>query len=305
MSRLSRAYFPNKGRSEKEPVFYAYMFIRDVHTGIMPYRTGGKYPFNVSLSRKNQSLEKRLIAFLDLGQYRGWSLEESVWEAVETLSHYLSSFGEVYMEIVHEDDKPRKDVTDKKLAILPRGKIIKILGYYIQCVPVSNWERGEKKFYVIPSSRIWHIKLPRKLGSSRKHKKMLKMLNSLSELMPEFVLVDGKMGSSVNYDFSVHRFNKEVAVENATANWGSIRSLSRIKGTTEYYYILNRLKSTRSQATLREHILAELNKLLKRMVVNNQIKIEGLVKPEEITDAIQKLDRGEVGFSEALETIKD
>jgi hypothetical protein len=131
------------------------------------------------------------------------------------------------------------------------------------------------------------------------------MLNSLSEPMPEFVLADGKMGSSVNYDYSAHRFSKEVAVENATANWGSIRSLSRIKGTTEYYYVLNCLKATRSQAILREHILSELNKLLKRMGVNNQIKIEGLVKPAEISNAIKKLDKGEVGFSEALESIKD
>jgi hypothetical protein len=232
VSRLSRAYFPNKGRSEKEPVFYAFMFIRDIHTGIMPYRTGGKYPFSVSLARKNQSLEKRLNTFFDMGQYRGWSLDESIWETVETLSHYLSSFGEVYIEIVQDDKKPSKDVADKKLAILPRGKIVKLLGYYIQCVP---------------SNRIWHIKLPKKLGSPRKHKKMLKMLNSLSEPMPEFVLEDGRLGSSVYYDFSAHRFSKELAVENATANWGSIRSLSQIKGTTEYYYILNRLKATRSQ----------------------------------------------------------
>jgi hypothetical protein len=41
------------------------------------------------------------------------------------------------------------------------------------------------------------------------------------------------------------------------------------------------------------------------MGVNNQIKVVGLVKPNEITEAIQKLYNGEIGFSEALEAIKD
>ncbi len=303
MPRLSRAYFPNVERGNDE--FYASIFTRDVHTGIMPFRNGGKYPFKVSLSRKNKNLEKQLSEFLHIGQFGGWSLEESLWDAVETLSQYLSTFGDVYLEIVHENDKDEAGITGKKLEFLPLGKVFRLNSNYVQIVPLSDWKRGEKKFYLIPSSRIWQIKLPRKLGTPRQHRRMLKQLNALSEPMPNFALKDGTLGSSSKYDFTAHHRNKDIAVEQTTSTWGSIRSLSRIKGTTEYYYIVNRLQSSRSQALLREHLLSEINKLLKRLGVKNSVKTEGLKSSSEISEAIKKLEKGTISFSEALDVTKD
>ena len=304
MPRISRAYFPNAKHRDSDE-FYASMFTRDVHTGILPFRNGSKYPFSVSLSRKNLSLEKQLTEFLHIGQFGGWSLEESLWDAVETLSQYLATFGDVYLEIVYEDDKEAVGLTGKKLEFLPVGKVFKLYGRYVQVVPYSDWKRGEKKFYIIPSSRIWHIKLPRKLGTPRQHRKMLKRLNALSQPMPEFALKDGSLGSSVKYDFTNHRQNKDIAVEQTTSTWGSIRSLSRIQGTTEYYYIVNRLQATHSQALLREHIFSEVNKLLKRLGVKNSVKIDGLKSSVEILEAIKKLENGTVSFSEAMDVTKD
>lgn len=305
MPRLSRSYFPTARRSNDEPIFYAFMFIRDVHTGIMPFRSGSKYSFKVSLSRKNQSMEKQLIKFLHIGQFSGWSLDDSLRETINTLSHYLATFGEVYLEIVHEDDKNKTGINNKKLELLPQGKILRVFSNYVQVVPFRNWEKGEKKFYIIPSSRIWHIKLPRKLGTPRQHRKMLKRLNLLSEPMPEFALQDNTLGSSSKYDFMAHRRNKDIAVEQTTSGWGSISSLSQIKGTTEYYYIVNRLQATHSQALLREHILSELNKSLVRLGLKSIIKAEGLKSSTEILEALKKLEKGTIGFSEALEVTKD
>ncbi len=304
MLRISRAYFPNSERSNNEAVLYAFMFIRDVHTGIMPFRSGGKYPFTVTLSRKNQNLEKQLKSFLNVGQYGGWSLEEAVWDAVETLSQYLATFGEVYLEVVSKDDKPKKGITDKELEFLPLGKVVKLFNSYVQIVPTKNWKRGEKKFYVIPSDRIWHLKLPRKLGTPRAHRKMLKRLNLLSEPMPEFALKDGELGSSAKYDFSVHHHLKDLAIERTTSGWGSIRSLNQIKGTTEYYYIVNRLQSAYSQALLREHIVKEINALLLQLGIKNTIEVEGLALAKDIKATIPKLEKGEIGFDKALEALK-
>jgi hypothetical protein len=305
VSRLSRAYFPNVGRPDDSPELYAFMFIRDIHTGIMPFRRGREYPFTVKLARKNQNLEKQLNEFLGIGQGTAWSLDESLWQTTETLSHYLAALGETYLEIVYDDEKAGNGLTGRSLVFLPRGKMLKLFSYYIQIVPIRNWKRREKKFYVIPSNRIWHIKLPRKLATPRKHRKMLKKLNTLSEPMPEFALKDGELGGSVKYDFTKHHYNKEIAVEHTTTRWGSIRSLSQIKGTTEYYYIVNRLQATYSQALLREHIFAEVNKLLHRLGVKNSVKVEGLSSSSELLQAIKKLEKGEIGFSEALKAIED
>lgn len=304
MPRISRAYFPNAKHRDNDE-FYASIFTRDVHTGILPYRSGGKYPFTVSLSRKNRNLEKQLTEFLHIGQFGGWALEESLWDCVETLSQYLATFGDVYLEIVHEDGKEEDGLTGKKLEFLPLGKVFRLYNRYVQVVPYSDWKRGEKKIYIIPASRIWHIKLPRKLGTPRQHRKMLRRLNALSQPMPEFALKDGSLGGSAKYDFTKHRQNKDIAVEQTTSIWGSIASLSRIQGTTEYYYIVNRLKSTHSQALLREHIFSEVNKLLKRLGIKNSIKIEGLKSSSEILEAIKRLENGTISFSEALDATKD
>lgn len=303
MPRLSRAYFPNTERTDLGS--YVFMFTRDVHTGIMPFRNGTKYPFTVSLRRKNQNLEKELTRFLDIGRSSGWSLEESLWDTVDTLSHYLASLGEVYLEIVHEDEKDKPGIAGKNLEFLPLGRVIKLFGNYIQIVPIKNWMPGEKKFYFIPSDRIWHIKLPRKLGNPRQHRKMLRSLRLLSEPMPKFAQSDGDLGASAKYDFISHYRNRDLAIEYTTSNWGSIRSLSQIKGTTEYYYIVNRMQSARSQALLREHILSETNKLLKNLGIKNSIRVEGLVSSSDILDAIKKLEEGKIGFSEALKAIED
>lgn len=305
MSRLSRAYFPNPERSSPELVLYAFMFVRDVHTGIMPYRTGGKYPYTASLSRKNQTLSGELAKFLSIDHNDGILLDETLRETIETLSHYIVTFGEVYLEIVHEDTKTKNGIKDKKLEFLPWGKVIKVFGRYIQIVPLRNWKRGEKIFYTIPSDRIWHVKLPRKLGTPRKHRKMLKKLNALSEPMPKFAHKDGDLGQSAKYDFMAHHHTKEIAVEQTTSHWGSIRSLSQIKGTTEYYYIVNRLQATYSQALLREHIINEINDLLRKLGVKNSLKVEGLKLSTDIKDAIRKLEKGEIGFSKAMDTIEE
>jgi hypothetical protein len=303
MPRLSRAYFPNAKHTNTE--FYASMFTRDVHTGIMPFRNGGKYPFTISLARKNQNLEKQLNEFLHIGQFGGSSLEESIWDATETLSQYLATFGDAYLEIVYEDEKITNGIANKKLQFLPLGKVFKLYGSYSQVVPLRDWKKSEKKFYLIPATRIWHIKLPQKLGTPRQHRTMLRHLNALSEPMPEFAMKDGTLGGSSNYDFTTHHRNKDIAVEQTTSVWGSISSLSRIKGTTEYYYIVNRLQATYSQALLREHIFSEINKLLKQLGVKNSIKIEGLKSSEELSEAIKKLEKGTISFSEAIEATKD
>lgn len=126
MSRLSRAYFPNPGRPDDSPVLYAFMFIRDVHTGIMPFRKGREYPFTVKLSRRNQNLEKQLKDFLSIGQRAPWALDESLWQTTETLSHYLAALGETYLEIVYNDEELGDGLKGKTLEFLPRGKIIKL-----------------------------------------------------------------------------------------------------------------------------------------------------------------------------------
>jgi len=303
MSRISRGYFPNQKPSEISSSLYASIFIRDVYTGIMPYGFRKESKFKAELTRKNQKLEDNLKELLDIGHRSGWSLSEAVSGAIETLSHYLITFGEVHLEIVCEKDET--GTTNKSLEFLPQGVILKVFNNYVQFVPLTNWVANEKKFYVIPANKIWHIKLPKSLGTPRSHRRLLKKLVLLSEPMPEFALKDNTLGNSNKYDFVAHHDKKELAVEQITAAWGSFPSLRRIKHTTEYYFIMHGLQFAHSKSILREHVLCEINRLLENLGIKNSIKISGLVSAAEVEGIITKLESGEIGFAEAVEKTKE
>lgn len=306
MSRISKPYFPNHRPTDLSSEFYASIFIRDVHTGIMPYKHQRNSNVVIELCKTNKKLADKLKDFLYVGHYSsGWHLSETVTDSIEAIAHYLVALGEEYFEIVDTSDEHKDGLADKKLERLPYGKVVKLFNNYIQLVPLSDWKRNEKKFYVIPASRIWHIKLPRKLGTPRSHRRLLKRMAKLSVPMPEFTHKDGDLGQSAKYEFVLHHDKKELAVEQLTANWGSIPSLRQLKHTTEYYYIVHNLQFLRSQAMLREHILSEMNNLIQRLGIDNKIMMSGVGISSDIEEAIKKLDRGEIGFSEALKTAKD
>lgn len=306
MSRISKAYFPNNRPSSLSSQFYASIFIRDVHTGIMPYKYRQNSNVIIELCKTNRKLADKLKEFLYVGHYSaGWNLSETITDSIEAIAHYVVALGDEYFEIVDTTDTHKDGLTDKKLERLPSGKIFKVFNKYIQLVPLSDWRHKEKKIYVIPADRIWHIKLPRKLGSPRSHRKLLKKLAKLSSPRPEFTHKDGDLGQSAYYNFMLHHDKKELAVEQLMTKWGSIPSLKQLSHTTEYYYIIRNLQFSYSKALLREHILSEINDLIKRLGIDNEIMMTGVGTSTDITEVIKKLDKGEIGFSEALKAAKD
>lgn len=306
MSRISKAYFPNYRPYNLSSQFYASIFIRDVHTGIMPYKRRQDSNVMIELCKTNKKLADKLKEFLYVGHYgAGWNLSETITDSINAIAHYIVALGDEYFEIVDTTDTHKDGLADKKLERLPYGKIFKVFDRYIQLVPLSDWKHKEKKFYVIPADRIWHIKLPRKLGSPRSHRKLLKKLAKLSSPRPEFTHKDGYFGQSAYYNLMLHQDKKELAVEQIMAKWGSIPSLKQLNHTTEYYYIVRNLQFSYSKALLREHILFEINSLIKRLGIDNEIVITGIATSTDIAEAIRKLDEGKIGFSEALRIARD
>ena len=122
--------------------------------------------------------------------------------------------------------------------------------------------------------------------------------------LARFALEDGQLGASAGYEFAVHRRASDIAVERATRSWGTIPSLQRVAWTTEYYYVARHLQFLRSQALVREHVIAELNRLLTRLRVSAAIRIDGLPTAVQIGDHMTKLKRGEVSFTAALQACR-
>jgi len=305
MPRLSKAIFSKGERPDFDSASYSAMFIRNYDAGIIPFRMDGKDPFTVRLSVANQGLEKQLVEFLSIGQYGQYFLNESLQSAIEALSLYLITYGEVYLEIVCKDDTDKIDIGSNKPVFLPWGKVIKLLNRFFQIVPIANWGHQEKKFYILPASRIWHVQLPKQLGTPRAHRRMLKRLARLSVVTPGFVRKNGIYDESARYDFIAQRHYQDIAAESETAKWGGSQGASQIEGTTEYHLVVTRLKSAYSQALIREHLINEINTLIARLGADNALEVEGLVSSATINEAMNKLEKGDIGFSEALDALEE
>lgn len=302
MSRISRKYFPNTAYSLPSSQGYAYMFKRDISLGIMSSRSTQEDYLDVTLEEEDAILESQLVKFILGEQYSRHNLTDAVIRFVNTLTSHLAAFGKIYIEII--SNNVSKNLTNKSLGILPHGRVFRIFNRYAQIIPAKDRGSKESAIIWISSDRIWYLKLPSVLGSPRKHKRIMKRLGFLSQTGPMFIHEDGVIvDHNIQYDFMSHQRNKELAIENTVSVWGTIPSLSQIKGTTEYYYIVRLLQFSYCQALLREHIIREFNSLLARMNVRNNIQVGGLITANSIKDVMRRLHKGEIDFKEAIKFI--
>lgn len=298
-ARGSCVYFPS--RVGGQPEGHAYLLARDIPLGIMPMqRSSEQHPFRAELRPANDARAEWLQELIDIGQFRQHTLADAVSGFVETAAHYLGYHGEMYLEITGD-----RNGQAAKLAPLPPGRLSHLPRSYLQWVPKVDREPLDRgRFVSLSRECVWHLRLPQELGSPRAYRRLLRRLEALSNPTPEFALNSPKfdLGRSVGFDFSRLRAAYERETERATKRWGTISSFQRPVGdSTEYFFIARRLEFRRAQATLREHLLLELSRLLARLGIPEQLVIEGLIPPGDLRQALNGLHAGEISLADALQ----
>jgi hypothetical protein len=104
-----------------------------------------------------------------------------------------------------------------------------------------------------------------------------------------------------NFNFMEYRREMEIYECRVTRRWGwNRRDLS--SGNWTEFALFYRIMTFRwAQATLREHILLELNRLLKRLGINAEIKVSGLPTSENILGLRSEMVFGNISYSKAYE----
>ena len=302
---LSVHFFPSKtGQVGAEG--HEFIFTRDLPLGIMQMGDlSGSDRYRAYLEPADEGSADRITRLLDVGQYRRNNLTDAVRTFVERATNYIGYRGEVTCEIAHTPKRGREPAGLRLLA-LPPGRVIKTPWAYYQVVPKADRkELGRGWAIRIPLASVWRVTLPRSLGGVRRHRRMLRSLGKSSWTTPPFSLQRNDMGRGIGYDFAAHHEACKIATQRATRRWGTMPSLFRVEGTTEYFSFARMLAWKRSQAQLRDHILEELNALLRRLDFTSRIVVEGLTTPEEIGEMMSRLQRGEVTVSEAMAVGKD
>ena len=299
-TRRSCAVFPSN--ADHHPEGHAFLLARDIPLGIMPIQhlSEGRRPFSAELQPTNDARTEWLASLIDIGHGRPHTLTGAVSEFVETAANYLGYHGEMHLEITgDENGQPAK------LLPLPPGRVSRLPRSYLQWVPKADREAlGVGRFVSLPRECVWHLCLPHELASPRAHRRLLRRLEALSSPTPDFALKSPKLdlGRSVGFEFSRLQRAYERETERATKRWGTISSFQRPVGdSTEYFFIARRLEFHRAQATVRDHLVRELGRLLARLSVGEQLVVEGLVAPGDLTQTLNRLHAGEISFADALD----
>jgi hypothetical protein len=294
--RHAVGYFPS--REGSTPTGHAFLLARDIPLGILPIRGARDHPtFAAELRPADSQREARLCHFLHIGQYDHRSLDEAVMEFTDTAANYIGYFGDVYFEIICDaEGEPLQ------LDPLPPGRVVRVPGRYLQLIGKQDRDQlGVSRFIPIPAERVWRLGLPRSLGSARRHRRLLRRLERLSNPMPEFALRSPDLGRSAGFEFAAMRDASDRLQERATRRWGTVPSIQRPVGDpTEYFFIARRLAFLEAQARLREHMIDRLNDLLKRLAIPHSIAVSGIPTAADIAATLDRLHRGEVSFAEAL-----
>jgi hypothetical protein len=253
-----------------------------------------------SVLRRGDQEAATAIAVLANIQERGDPLEE-VQEFIRGAAWILAYEGRAIYEIVPgEGGGQGSGIRVAKLELLPFGRVLHFGGRFLQWVPAAQREGG-RRWIIIPTDRIWELRLPRSLGTARSQRRLIRELVRLSTLMPEFALRDLGQARDSGYEFEVHRREREIAVARVTQAWGWSARWSWREDATEYFQLWRELLFRRSLTMVRGHIVSELNRLLRRVGIDAELDVVQSASVHSIDGALERLAKGEWDFARATQ----
>ncbi|MBR3232858.1 hypothetical protein IKF74_01010 [Candidatus Saccharibacteria bacterium] len=146
------------------------------------------------------------------------------------------------------------------------------------------------------------IKMPKELISPLSHKKMLYRISKIRSDLPEYTKRE-KLKDSIAEGFDIRKYDldRKKAIMAITTRWGGIPRVDIMSMTTSYQYIVGYLRTKYVELIISEHLVKELNVILKKNNFRNRIRLDAKYSSREILDAIEKLYSGKVNMSYALD----
>lgn len=281
-----------------------HMFVEDVKIGIIPYhsrRQNGERgeTYNVELSGSDQDRERAKTILRALAQSDHRDLEDTVRLVVESLASQLAWAGRAVYEIVDGNQS-----SEKMLLLVSPYRLVSLCGWSAQLVPKNDWKHLKKALVLLPPNALWSISMPSALGGAWGHKRLLCKLNRYGNVGPNFYM-DSLEDQDGSHAFSAKEYWRESEIywRRLTKRWGWGRRDYSDAYTMEFYRLYKRLTFKWAQATLREHVIAEVNGLLKRLDIEASITLTGLICPDAIMKCRDELTSGHISFEQAYNLI--
>ncbi len=273
--------------------FNVNMFTQDIPLTIM--RLGKQSGFTVELQGEKSERDKAKEIISQLCRYQKHSTKDVVCDAVDNIARHLAWEGQDVYEI-------KKESEEIYIRNFTSQNLFKILSWHIQIIPRSDWNFWKRKISVVKKEKIWKVRMPHSLGGPNGYVKILKMLNKHADLIPVFYTADLQRGiRSNNVDIVECRKNSDIYINRATQKWGWNRRDTSQDRSTEFYSFYKELSFRYAQTILYNHIISEINILLKRLSVKCELIVNGLPTPEEILQIRNDMQKGTISHIEAYD----
>ena len=284
-----------------------FMFEQDMSQLIMPLRGrrgDGRYSARLEPDNALEGIVARAF-----GSERHGDLSEALNDFIREVTQSLFYYGSAAFEVYCKRDESGNIIRlDFYHVYAPSIK--KIFGNYWQLISwgVAKQFRIKVGMHRISSERMLYIDFPTALGGRRSLKKIVRELAFIGhELLPEFHLKAMRYQDDTGFSFNEFIWDSYLAKGKMTRKFGWNQRKVPDDDMLEYYTIHRHLVFKKSQAILREHILNEINGVLRNKYVNSgsRIVVDGLLKPEELDKELQALCKGDLEFNKIIERTQD
>ncbi len=276
---------------ETEDVLNVHIFTQDVFSTIMDLSKQSGFTVKPQGEKPECDKAKEIISqFTKDDRYR---IEDVVFDAAENIVRDLIWEGQAVYEIKKENEKIY-------ICGFTLQNLFKVLSWYIQIIPPRDWNFWKRKISVVKKEKIWKVRMPHSLGGPAGYVKILKRLNKCGNYGPAFYTADLQRGIIPNnVDIVGCRKNSDMYTNRATQKWGWSRRDASQERSTEFYFFYKELSFRYAQTILYNHIISEINILLKRLSVKCELVVNGLLTPEEILQIRNDMQKGTISHIEA------
>lgn len=303
-------------RGVSDPV--AHMFTQDVNTFLIPYRNTKERPIHARFDgpAEDVSVALRTVQSLSSRGLGGASNEtEVVLDAVRGVVKHMLWRSYAAFEIgerTSDDDAslareghdpvgrqyyPLRAMTYGTLILTPFGAV--------EIPSASHRRRHEslRAMKLFRMKRTWLIDPPRSLGGRAGLRRVLRRLRRCPLTLPEWAVASlAHEQPLVRFDISEYSRLRAAHQAVAAGEWGWSGRDTSLDHWTEYYLFDRALRFQQALAELRQHVVAEINQLLKRRLsLDVLIRLEGLPSADEVARLRERMATGEISAGEAYD----
>lgn len=286
---------------------YPYMLVQDLRVGVIPY----SYKKEPQVHIVPHSAEMEQLVCRALPSHTGFKndLGQSVCNFIRDAVHKLVFYGTIHYEIVYYyDNEESHNIVGFQLRSLPPNSVKCLFGVYYQILPNEILNRLIpllKRIVRIDRSRLFSIKLPTVFRGPQRYRSFLRRMANLTSSTFTKMAID-EMSPQVTrryFDFSVYQVSQDKWIAKATRHLGWTGRGLFMKRSSEYYKLARHILFLKTLAKLREHMLLNLNSVLKRigetMDFKTAVRMDGLPSPAFYDEKMADLKDGKLSFLDA------